>query len=59
MDDPVLVVETPSADDYQRQCANLVEQGYKLKAAACDPGDAKGDCSGMYQAIFVNPEIVV
>ena len=52
IEDPVLVVNCVNAGNFHEECAQLVDQGYKLQSTGCSPG---ADSIPNYHAIFVHP----
>lgn len=57
---PVIAVSLGNEAEFERRCEDLVCAGYKLVSASCGFANSEQyDFCGVYQAIFVNPEIMV
>lgn len=55
----VVAVELTDSDEFEKRCAELVSQGYKLSSSCCGfaNSEAYNFCSS-WQAIFVLPRVL-
>ena len=52
---PVVVVESVGKEEFECECAQLIESGYRLDSSGCGFDDpTKHDYCAFYQAIFVD-----
>lgn len=54
---PVITVTTHSEVDFQNECANAIQRGYRLVTASCGFADSEAyDFAQSWQAVLALPE---
>jgi len=56
---PVVTVSLGKEAEFENRCEELICQGYKLSSTSCGFANSEQyDFCGVYQAIFVDPEVM-